>query len=132
MNSALSDYGLPLGEAFQMRDDVIGVFGDPAVTGKPVGGDLRESKPTPLMARAFAKASPAQQLVLERAGAADLDDSEIADIQQVIVDTGALSELEGAITLRLEQAVEALDDRIDGSAIGPLTELAGFIVDRAA
>jgi hypothetical protein len=70
--------------------------------------------------------------VLERAGAADLDDSEIADIQHVIVETGALSELEGAITLRLEQAVAALDDRIDGSAIGPLTELAGFIVDRAA
>ena len=132
VNSALSDYGLPLGEAFQMRDDVIGVFGDPAVTGKPVGGDLRESKPTPLMARAFAKASPAQQVVLERAGAVDLDDSEIADIQQVIVDTGALRELEGAITLRLDQAVDALDDRIDGSAIGPLTELAGFIVDRAA
>jgi geranylgeranyl diphosphate synthase type I len=132
VNSALSDYGLPLGEAFQMRDDVIGVFGDPAVTGKPVGGDLRESKPTPLMARAFANASPAQQVMLERAGAADLDDSEIADIQQVIVETGALSELEGVITLRLEQAVEALDDRIDGSAIGPLTELAGFIVDRAA
>ena len=132
VNSALSDYGLPLGEAFQMRDDVIGVFGDPALTGKPVGGDLRESKPTPLMARAFANASPEQEAVLERAGAADLDDSEIADIQHVIVETGALSELEGAITLRLEQAVAALDDRIDGSAIGPLTELAGFIVDRAA
>jgi hypothetical protein len=43
-----SGYGLPLGDAFQMRDDVMGAFGDEAVTGKPVGGDLREGKPTPL------------------------------------------------------------------------------------
>ena len=48
----LSAYGLPLGDAFQMRDDVMGAFGDEAVTGKPVGGDLREGKPTPLMAMA--------------------------------------------------------------------------------
>ena len=47
-------YGLPLGDAFQMRDDVIGAFGDAAVTGKPVGDDLREGKPTPLLARAVA------------------------------------------------------------------------------
>ena len=46
----LSGYGLPLGEAFQMRDDILGTFGDPAVTGKPVGEDLREGKPTPLLA----------------------------------------------------------------------------------
>ena len=52
----LSAYGLPLGEAFQMRDDVLGTFGDPAVTGKPVGEDLREGKPTPLLAIATARA----------------------------------------------------------------------------
>ncbi|MET0460920.1 MAG: polyprenyl synthetase family protein, partial [Ilumatobacteraceae bacterium] len=49
---ALSAYGLPLGDAFQMRDDVIGTFGASTVTGKPVGDDLREGKPTPLLARA--------------------------------------------------------------------------------
>ena len=47
----LSAYGLPLGDAFQMRDDVMGAFGDERTTGKPVGGDLREGKPTPLLAR---------------------------------------------------------------------------------
>ncbi len=56
---ALSAYGLPLGDAFQMRDDVMGAFGDPALTGKPVGGDLREGKPTPLMARAVEAATAA-------------------------------------------------------------------------
>ena len=130
--AALSEYGLPLGEAFQMRDDVIGVFGDPALTGKPVGGDLRESKPTPLLARAFAAASAAQRVVLERTGAPDLADAEVADIQQVIVDTGALSDLEEAINGRLQRAVGALDDRINSAAVGPLTELAAFIVDRAS
>ena len=61
---ALSAYGLPLGDAFQMRDDVMGAFGDAAVTGKPVGGDLREGKPTPLMARATEAATPAQAELL--------------------------------------------------------------------
>ena len=54
-SALLSAYGLPLGDAFQMRDDVIGVFGDPLRTGKPVGGDLREGKPTPLLARAVGR-----------------------------------------------------------------------------
>ena len=58
---ALTAYGLPLGEAFQLRDDVLGAFGDAAVTGKPVGDDLREGKPTPLLARAVAAADAAQR-----------------------------------------------------------------------
>src|SRR6478609_8568575 len=56
---ALSAYGLPLGDAFQMRDDVMGAFGDPRRTGKPVGGDLVEGKPTPLLARAVEAATAA-------------------------------------------------------------------------
>ena len=59
----LSRYGLPLGDAFQMRDDVIGAFGDPALTGKPVGDDLREGKPTPLLARAVALADAGQRAI---------------------------------------------------------------------
>ena len=65
---ALSAYGLPLGDAFQIRDDVMGAFGDEAVTGKPVGGDLREGKPTPLLARAVHAATPAQRAVLDEVG----------------------------------------------------------------
>ena len=105
---ALSAYGLPLGDAFQMRDDVMGAFGDEEVTGKPVGGDLREGKPTPLLARAVAAASPAQRGVLDRVGAPDLDDDEIADMQQVIIDTGALADLEAQITALTDAAIAAI------------------------
>ena len=77
----LSAYGLPLGEAFQMRDDILGTFGDPALTGKPVGEDLREGKPTPLLAIATARAGPAGLALLDRVGCPDLGDDEIAAIQ---------------------------------------------------
>ena len=128
---ALSAYGLPLGEAFQMRDDVMGVFGDPEVTGKPVGDDLREAKPTPLVARAVARADRSQAEVLRMIGQADLTPSDISSIQEVIIATGALDELEGAIDDRVRRAVDALDGVISAQAVAPLTELASFIVDRA-
>jgi geranylgeranyl diphosphate synthase, type I len=108
--AGLSAYGLPLGDAFQMRDDVMGAFGDPALTGKPVGADLREGKPTPLLARAVAAASPAQRAVLDRVGAPDLGDDEVAAIQGVIVETGALDELEAHIASLTTAAIASLDD----------------------
>lgn len=124
----LSGYGLPLGDAFQMRDDVMGAFGDEAVTGKPVGGDLREGKPTPLLARAVANASPAQLAVLERVGAPDLGEAEVASIQQVIVDTGALAELESHITSLTEQAVTSLRQMdLDPEAVSELELMAQYV-----
>jgi len=56
--SAFSGYGLPLGEAFQLRDDILGVFGDPQETGKPAGDDLREGKRTVLIAVAVERSTP--------------------------------------------------------------------------
>ncbi|TVR24000.1 MAG: polyprenyl synthetase family protein [Ilumatobacter sp.] len=124
----LSGYGLPLGDAFQMRDDVMGAFGDEAVTGKPVGGDLREGKPTPLLARAVAAATPAQLAVLDRVGAPDLTDTEVADIQQVIVSTGALDQLEAHITSLTESAIASLDEvDLTADARTELIELAEYV-----
>src|SRR5687768_6407764 len=101
---ALSAYGLPLGDAFQMRDDVIGAFGDTAITGKPVGDDLREGKPTPLLARAVARASASQRDVLDLVGRPGMTDADVAAVQSVIVETGALAELEAAIDARAAAA----------------------------
>ena len=127
-----SAYGLPLGDAFQMRDDVMGAFGDSAATGKPVGGDLREGKPTPLLARALAAASDAQRAVLAGVGRPGLTDDEVAEIQQVIVDTGALADLERTITSRMHAAVTAIERAdLDDRAAAELIALAAYVGRRA-
>ena len=84
-------------------------FGDTAITGKPVGDDLREGKPTPLMAIATARANAAQLHELQRVGNQDLTREEIARIQQVIHDTGALNELETVITRLTDEAIAAVN-----------------------
>jgi geranylgeranyl diphosphate synthase type I len=101
-------FGAPLGEAFQLRDDLLGAFGDEATIGKPVGDDLREGKPTVLLAYAHALASPAQRVTLDQIGRADLSDATVADIQDVLVRCGAVDAVEGAIAVRVEAARAAL------------------------
>ena len=124
----LSAYGLPLGDAFQMRDDVMGAFGDEHVTGKPVGGDLREGKPTPLLARAVECATPAQREVLDRVGRINLSDADVADIQQVIIETGALDWLESTIVRLTDEAIAALASAsITAEARDELVALAHYV-----
>ena len=107
--SGLSAYGVALGVAFQMRDDILGVFGDPEQTGKPAGDDLRESKPTALVATALARADASQQQALSRVGDPMLDDAAIGEIRRVIVETEALHDTEARITELLDSAVDVLD-----------------------
>lgn len=106
---ALSGYGVSLGVAFQMRDDILGVFGEPEVTGKPAGDDLRESKPTALVASAFALADESQRGVLARIGDPRLDTAAVDDIRRVIIDTGALAEAEDRIGDLTRSALASLD-----------------------
>ena len=127
-----SAYGLPLGEAFQLRDDLLGAFGDAAVTGKPVGEDLREGKPTALFAltRQRAKAAAAR-LLAERFGEPDLTAGEVEAIQQVMVDTGARDEVAERIEVLVHAALAALEDApISDEARRELTELAAFVAAR--
>jgi len=125
---ALSRYGLPLGDAFQMRDDVLGAFGAAEVTGKPVGDDLREGKPTPLMAIATARATPSQAAVLARVGRESLGDDDVAEVQAVIRETGALGELEETISRLTDEALAALADApIADVAKVELHALAGYV-----
>jgi geranylgeranyl diphosphate synthase, type I len=131
LEGPLSAYGDPLGEAFQLRDDVLGAFGDPDRTGKPVGEDLREGKPTPLLALAHARAGEAGAAVLERVGEPGLTDADVARIQQVLVECGAVEVVEGLIdtlTTRAVDAVEAAD--ITAEARDELIELARFVAAR--
>ena len=128
---AYSRYGLPLGEAFQLRDDVLGVFGDSSITGKPVGDDLREAKPTPLMALALQKASSAQRSMLEMVGRQPLNETEIGRVQQAIVDSGALAEMESTITRLTNEAIAAIGATpIAADVQTRLVELAHFVSDR--
>jgi geranylgeranyl diphosphate synthase type I len=125
---ALSAYGLPLGDAFQMRDDVMGAFGETSVTGKPVGDDLREGKPTPLMAMATARANAAQLGVLQLVGNTVLNDAQVADVQTVIRETGALDQLEQLITSLTDDAIEAIGKApLSQEARNELVELAAFV-----
>lgn len=128
---SLSRYGLPLGDAFQLRDDVMGVFGDSTATGKPVGDDLREGKPTPLLAMAHEMCDPAQRALLDRVGAPDLTDDEVAALQALIVDSGALDRLERLIAELLDEALNALATlNIAEVARQELSALANFVTAR--
>lgn len=126
-----SAYGLPLGDAFQLRDDVLGAFGDSSVTGKPVGDDLREAKPTPLMALALSRATAAQRDVLLRVGTSVLSDTDVAQVQQVIVECGALKEMETTIEQLTNQAVDAISAApVDSSVRTELVDLAHVVSNR--
>jgi len=104
-----SAYGLPLGEAFQLRDDVLGVFGDPSATGKPAGDDLREGKRTALVAMALESADRAQTAVVRRhLGDPHLSAEGVAQLRQVLEETGALRRVEDLIDARTEQSLTAL------------------------
>lgn len=128
-----SAYGLPLGDAFQLRDDVLGAFGDSSVTGKPVGDDLREAKPTPLMALAMSRATQSQREVLSRVGVGVLSDTDVARVQQAIVDCGALAEMETTIERLTTEAIDAISAAsIDAEVRAELVELARFVSDRRA
>lgn len=128
-----SRYGDPLGEAFQLRDDVLGVFGDAARTGKPVGDDLREGKPTLLLAAARDQADEGQRRVLAQVGDPHLDAEAVAAIQTVLGDTGAVAEVEGRISDLATEATEALPlIGLADPAVRALHDLAEFVVARDA
>jgi geranylgeranyl diphosphate synthase type I len=108
LGGPLSAVGLPLGEAFQLRDDILGVFGDASVTGKPVGDDLREGKLTPMIAVAAQRVDRSGATLLAKLGERDLSDGEIGELQELLIDCGALTEIESEIERLVDEALGAL------------------------
>ncbi|CAN5254439.1 polyprenyl synthetase family protein [soil metagenome] len=127
-----SAYGLPLGEAFQLRDDVLGVFGDPELTGKPAGDDLREGKRTALVAVTLERGSPAAVHTVSRLlGDHGLDDEGVNRLRAIIEDTGARAAVEALITQRTEQALDALAaGPVEPEARRVLAQLAEAVTSR--
>ena len=131
----LSAYGLALGEAFQLRDDMLGVFGDPATTGKPAGDDLREGKRTVLMALALEAADTDQLATVDKLfGQPDLDSRGVDQLRGVLVDTGAVAEVERMITAVAAESRQALmrSTSLDPGAIGVLGQLIETTTTRSA
>jgi geranylgeranyl diphosphate synthase type I len=134
VTDALSAYGLPLGEAFQLRDDLLGVFGDPSVTGKPAGDDLREGKRTVLIAMTNERQSDAQREMARKFfGKPDIDAAGVGILQEIIESTGARAELEATIDRLTEESLTAAQSQVftdDGKAL--LVELANIATKRSS
>lgn len=131
--AACSGFAIPVGEAFQLRDDVLGVFGSSRLTGKPVQDDLAAGKLTPLAALALRRADSAQLAVLDRhLGDPGLSSTGAEAVRQVMRATGALTEVERLIRSKLDAGLAALESTYFPTAVrAPLGRLARSMVDRS-
>lgn len=127
LREGFSRYGLPLGEAFQLRDDLLGLFGDPARTGKAPLDDLRAGRPTVLLAETWRAAGPAQRELLRRVldGDGPADDDALREVRALMAGLGAPARVERMIAGRVEEAVRTLDELdLPTAAHRALTDLA--------
>jgi geranylgeranyl diphosphate synthase, type I len=128
----LTAFGLPLGEAFQLRDDLLGVYGDPAATGKPAGDDLVEGKRTVLVALALDAAPASDAALLDRSLGTPLSDAEVERLRGVIAESGAREQVEAVIDQLCEVSLAALERaEIDEDARAVLRGLADAVTKRS-
>jgi geranylgeranyl diphosphate synthase type I len=132
--AALAAYGSDVGEAFQLRDDILGIFGSPAATGKPNSGDLLERKATSVVVAAHRLADASTRRQLQELFAADrLDDAAIDHWRTLILATGAVQWIEELIADRVEAARKALESGMIGHPLNDtLIDMAGLCARRAA
>ena len=135
--NVFTQFGIPLGIAFQLRDDILGVFGDPSVTGKPAGDDPREGKRTVLVAltrEALTEQSPSmansfEELLTSR----ELDAQQIAFMQKLIQESGALEKTERMITELADRSLDSLESsNLEETAKSALKLLALKVINRDA
>lgn len=127
-----ASFGHHVGIAFQLRDDLLGVYGDPALTGKPAGDDLREGKRTVLVARAVANLGDRAEELTGRLGRADLGTDEIERLRSIIDNTGAVHEIEQLIDRHAEEARRSLTGAdLEPSGVAALDALVDAATSRA-
>lgn len=110
--AALTAYGTEVGEAFALRDDLLGVWGDPARTGKPAGDDLISGKPTVILALAQRRVTGSARTILDRVGTANLTLDDIGCLQQALADSGVVTEVEDRISRHVARGLAALDEPV--------------------
>ncbi len=130
---ALSGFGLPVGVAFQLRDDLLGVFGNAEVTGKPSGDDLVEGKRTVLVTLTREQLPATQRRIFDDMLGTELDESQIEMLQRTIRESGAEKQVEQMIGRNIERARDAIDGAdLDSAAVEKLTRLAERAARRSA
>ncbi len=136
VQAIFEQFGTDLGVAFQLRDDVLGVFGDPAVTGKPSGDDLRSGKRTVLVAEAMEladKSDPLAANLLRTSIGNQLTDAQVSQLRDVIESVGALAAAEDRIAALTQRALATLAAApITATAKAGLSELAKTATNRSA
>jgi geranylgeranyl diphosphate synthase type I len=127
----LAVYGREVGEAFALRDDLLGVWGDPRLTGKPAGDDLISGKPTVILSLAQQRVDGPARALMDRVGSPDLSPRDVFELQEALRDCGVVDAVEGMISTHLDTALGALDAAVlhpDG--IAGLTQMAHQIAWR--
>ena len=108
LRPSIHAYGRPLGHAFQLRDDILGAFGDPARTGKPVGDDLAQGKVTRLLEVGLSRCGDEDRALLERLGSPDMADGDVVAAQAILESCGAHAEIESTIERLLAESTDAI------------------------
>ncbi len=121
---ALRRYGDHAGAAFALRDEVLGVWGDPAITGKPAGDDLRRGKPTVLLSLAAPRLSGTAASTLREAGSPAMSAQDVVVLQDAMVNAGVRTEMETLIARHVEEAIVCLNGgALHPAGVAGLTEL---------
>ncbi|GAA2111802.1 polyprenyl synthetase family protein [Microlunatus panaciterrae] len=132
VNSALISYGREVGEAFALRDDLLGALGDPAQTGKPAGDDLISGKPTVILSLAEGRLSdPEARAALARVGTETFGADDVELLQHQLRADGVVAAVEEMISAHVESAIAALDERsLDPDGVTQLVQMAHQIAWR--
>ena len=128
---AITGYGREVGEAFALRDDLLGVWGDPRLTGKPAGDDLLCGKPTVILSLAHDRLRGAALELLSRVGTPELSPADVSHLQDALQASGVVDAVESRISGHVRAAVAALDhDALDPDGVIGLTQMANRIAWR--